>query len=117
MLWTKDQKFLPHPYSKEADLEEAILEVQNDLFGPNRIYLETKRKIGTKGKTNNIPDGYLIDLSSSKMPVLYVVENELASHDPLKHVAVQILEFSLSFESAPHKVKAIVKDALNYRKA
>ena len=41
-----------------------------------------------------------------------MVENELASHDPLKHVAVQVLEFSLSFESAPHKVKGIVKDAL-----
>jgi hypothetical protein len=40
------------------------------------------------------------------------VENELARHDPLKHIAIQILEFSLSFESSPTKVKSIVKDAL-----
>jgi hypothetical protein len=112
MLKTKDKKFYPYPYSQEADLEAAITEVEGDLFGEQRIYLDVKKKIGAKGKTNNIPDGYLIDLTSAREPLLYVVENELASHDPLKHVAVQILEFSLSFESAPHKVKAIVKDAL-----
>jgi hypothetical protein len=112
MLKTKDKKFYPYPYSQEADLESAITEVESDLFGEKRIYLDVKKKIGAKGKTNNIPDGYLIDLTSTKEPLLYVVENELASHDPLKHVAVQILEFSLSFESAPHKVKAIVKNAL-----
>ena len=41
-----------------------------------------------------------------------MVENELASHDPLKHIAVQILEMSLSFEATPQRVKAIVKEAL-----
>lgn len=82
------------------------------LLGENRIYLDTKKKIGIKGKTANIPDGYVIDLSSAKEPKLYVVENELAKHDPLKHVAVQILEFSLSFETSQHRVKNIIKEAL-----
>jgi hypothetical protein len=45
------------------------------------------------------------------------VENELASHDPLNHVAVQILEFSLSFETSPFKLKAILKEALKANKA
>jgi hypothetical protein len=44
------------------------------------------------------------------------VENELASHDPLDHVAVQILEFSLSFETSPFKLKAILKEALKASK-
>jgi len=70
-----------------------------------------KKKIGTKEK-GNIPDGYLIDLSSAKQPVLRVVENELAQHDPLRHVAVQIIEFSLAFENAPYTVKSVVKNAL-----
>lgn len=117
MLWTIGKKYQPHPYAKEAELEKAILEVEADIFGPRRIYLDVKKKIGAKSKTNNIPDGYLIDLSSPKIPVLYVVENELASHDPLRHVAVQILQFSLSFESSPAKVKAIIKDALAQREA
>lgn len=115
MLWTSDKKYQPYPFAKEADLEKAILQVEAELFGPRRIYLDVKKKIGAAGKTNNIPDGYLIDLTSAKVPALYVVENELASHEPLKHVAVQILEFSLSFESAPQKVKAIVKETLAAR--
>ncbi len=82
------------------------------LFGPDRVYLEVKKLIGIKGKTQNIPDAYLIDLSSPKQPLLWVVENELASHDPLKHIAVQILEMSLSFEATPQKVKTIIKAAL-----
>lgn len=115
MLWTGGKKYQPYPYAKEADLEKAILQVEADLFGPQRIYLDVKKKIGAAGKTNNIPDGYLIDLTSSRVPILYVVENELANHEPLKHVAVQILEFSLSFESAPQKVKIIVKESLAAR--
>ncbi|WP_034603085.1 hypothetical protein [Maridesulfovibrio frigidus] len=113
MLWTSNKKYQPLPFSKEKDLEKAIRIVEADLFGTDRIYLDPKKKIGAAGKTNNIPDGYLIDLSSTRKPILYVVENELSQHNYLKHIAVQILEFSLSFESSPHTVKAIVKDALS----
>jgi len=70
-----------------------------------------KKKIGTKGVMRNIPDGYLIDLNH-KEPRLYVVENELKAHDPLRHIAIQILQFSLSFESEPRTVKTILFDAL-----
>jgi len=44
---------------------------------------------------------------------LYVVENELASHEPLRHIAVQILEFSLSFEAEPRAIKNILFNALH----
>ena len=116
MLWNKQTVYHEEPFSLESDLEKAILEVSAALFGENRLYLDTKKIIG-KGKTKNIPDGYLIDLSSAKEPKLYVVENELAKHDPLKHISVQILEFSLSFETTPHKVKNIIKEALAERPA
>jgi hypothetical protein len=98
-------------YSNERDLELAILEVRDALFGRNRIYLDIKRKIGRKGGQRNIPDGYLVDLSG-RIPRLYVVENELAVHDPLRHVAVQILQFSLSFEAEPRNVQMILFDAI-----
>ena len=111
MLWNNRAVYDEEPFNQESELEDAIAEVSGPLFGENRLFLETKKKIG-KGKTKNIPDGYLIDLSSTKEPKLYVVENELAKHDPLKHVAVQILEFSLSFETSQHRVKNIVKQAL-----
>ena len=113
MLWTSDSRYWEEPFELEADLEGAIGEVSADLFGPDRLYLDVKKKIGAKGKTNNVPDAYLVDLSSAKKPRLWVVENELARHDPLKHIAVQILQMSLSFEATPQKVKSIVKGALN----
>lgn len=111
LIWTPNGSFQRVDFEKESDLENAILEVQKQLFGKERVYLDVKKKIGLKGSTQNIPDGYLLDLSGLK-PRLLVVENELASHDPLRHIAVQILQFSLSFEEFPHKVKSILIDAL-----
>src|SRR5690242_4941514 len=113
MLWNKKEIFLEKPFEKEPELEAAILHAAPALFGQSRVYLPTKKRIGAKGKTQNIPDGYLLDLSSPKEPRLFVVEVELANHEPLKHVAVQILEFSMSFESTALQLKQIVKKALD----
>jgi hypothetical protein len=112
MIWTAAGVYRRVPYENEADLEAAIVQIQDRLFGANRFYLDVKKKIGAKGSTQNIPDGYLLDLSSAK-PRLYVVENELEAHEPLRHIAVQILQFSLSFESEPIGVKKILLDELH----
>ena len=45
----------------------------------------------------------MIDLASRNKPVLYLLE--LATHDPLRHVAQQLLEFSLSFKTTPQRRK------------
>ena len=111
LIWTKDGNYRLASYQSESDLEAAINQVKAQLFGDHRIYLDVKRKIGAKAGLRNIPDGYLVDLSGQR-PRLYVVENELASHEPLRHIAVQILEFSLSFEAEPRAVKNIVFNAL-----
>src|SRR5438874_2008426 len=100
VFWTGAGSYRRVDYQSEADLETAIIQVQEQLFGSNRYYLDVKKKIGAKGSIQNIPDGYLLDFSGAK-PRLYVVENELQEHDPLRHIAVQILQFSLSFESEP----------------
>src|SRR5216684_4776959 len=111
LVWTKDGMYRLAGFQSESDLEAAINQVKADLFGQHRIYLDVKRKIGAKAGLRNIPDGYLLDLSGQS-PRLYVVENELASHDPLRHIAVQILEFSLSFETDQRTVKSILFNAL-----
>lgn len=117
MLWNKENRYLEIPYERESELELAVNEVKDALFGPSRIYLDDKRKIGKKGGVNNLPDAYLIDLTNYKDPKIFVVENDLASHQHLKHIAVQILEFSLSFESSKVKVKNIIKEMLQKRKS
>ena len=111
-IWTKTGPFTAVPFESEADLESSILQVRKELFGPNRLYLDVKKRIGAKSGIKNIPDGYLIDLNGTK-PRLFVVENELAAHDPLRHIAVQILQFSLSFEADQIAIKRILLDALN----
>jgi hypothetical protein len=111
VIWTDAGAYHRVAYESEADLEEAIVQVQNELFGSHRVYLPVKRKIGVRGRQQNIPDGYLVDLSGPH-PRLYVVENELAAHDPLRHIAVQILQFSLSFESESRGVKTILFHAI-----
>lgn len=112
ILWSDEEQYNEEPFELEKDLEEAVIDAAPTLFGPSRIYIDAKRRIGARGKKQNIPDGYLIDLTSKKEPRLYVVENELARHEPLKHIAVQILEFSLAFETAPLRVKEVVKESL-----
>ena len=111
-LWVDSASFRLTKYRNEADLEKVILKLKQPLFGPERVYLDIKRKIGRRGGQRNIPDGYLIDLQRSP-PHLYVVENELDSHDPLRHIAVQLLQFSLSFESDRLLVKSILMQALD----
>jgi hypothetical protein len=111
IIMTDHGLFYRSQYESEAALEKAILEIQAELFGKNRMYLDVKKKIGVKGGLTNIPDGYLLDLNGQK-PRLYVVENELAAHDPLRHIALQILQFSLSFEAEPRKVRNILFEAL-----
>lgn len=72
-IWSGSGSYRLASYESEADLEEAILQVERELFGQGRLYLPVKKKIGAKGGQQNIPDGYLIDLRGSK-PRLYVVE-------------------------------------------
>jgi len=113
MFWTKKTQYRSFPFALEKDLEIAIQEVKVELFGANRIYLETKRKIGKKGEGQNIPDAYLLDLTSKTTPKLFVVEVELGYHHPTKHIAVQLLEFSLSFELSRQQIKGILKEEIN----
>jgi hypothetical protein len=112
MLWTPTNKFLEAPFEKEEDFEQAVVSLSKPMFGESRIYLDVKKKIGVKGKQQNIPDGYLLDLSSKRDPKLYVVENELETHEPIRHITVKIVEFSRAFKNAPQKVKEIVRDCL-----
>jgi len=113
MLWNKNTSYHIKQYARESEIEEAIQEVKCELFGDGRIYLDIKKRIGDKNKKENIPDGYLVDLTSTKNPRLFIVEAELAKHHPLKHIAVQILEFNLAFEAAPQKVKSVLRQALD----
>jgi len=97
-------------YDAEQEFERAIVAHVHDIFGERRIYLDCKRRIGTRDGRQSVPDAYLIDVSSPREPQLYVVENEISSHDPLKHIGIQLLQFSVSFAQAGRTIKQILFD-------
>jgi hypothetical protein len=103
-IYTNDTLFEKFSYSNENDFENIVVELSDQIFGPNTIYLNIKKKI----KGNNIgviPDGYLIDMTISGDPKLYVIENEIVSHDPFKHIGIQMLKFVTSFDDEKIKIR------------
>lgn len=53
ILWSDKQQYTAEPFELEKDLEKAILQVAPTLFGASRIYIDTKKKIGARGKKKN----------------------------------------------------------------
>ena len=59
------QKFELTRFKNEKDLENAVINLAEDIFGKKSIYINLKKKV--KNKTisfANIPDGYLLDFRS-----------------------------------------------------
>ena len=112
MLWTSERQFPNWPFEQKSELESAVLEARADLFGDARIYLDA-RTLGPSFPTlEHTPDGYLIDLSSRHQPVLYLIEIELASHDPLRYVAQHLLSFYLAARGTPDQLRAPLRQAV-----
>ena len=70
-----------YQFESEDEFERAVVAHTEEMFGPRRVYIDCKRRVGAKGGRQIIPDGYLIDFSRVRDPQLVVVESELASHD------------------------------------
>lgn len=99
-----------YEYPLEKEFEQIIVEKSAHIFGKNSIYIDIKKRIGDSILT--IPDGYLIDFSFSADPRLYIIENELSSHDPYKHIGSQILKFAISYKESGRKIKAFLYEHL-----
>jgi hypothetical protein len=99
-----------YEYSSEKEFEQLIVEKSLQIFGKESIYIDIKKRIGDSIIT--IPDGYLIDFSFQADPRLYIIENELSSHDPYKHIGSQILKFAISYKESGRRIKAFLLDHL-----
>lgn len=99
-----------HEYATEKEFEQTIIQQARHIFGSNSIYIDIKKRIGDSIIT--IPDGYLIDFSFETEPRLYIIENELSSHDPYKHIGSQLLKFAISYKASGRKIKAFLLEHL-----
>jgi hypothetical protein len=99
-----EQAYEPHEYASEADFERDIVENSKEIFGLDSLYIDVKRRIG-KENIVTIPDGYLLDFSFPSEPRLYIIENELSSHDPYRHIGQQLLRFAISYRLSGRRIK------------
>ncbi|HEY5592502.1 MAG TPA: hypothetical protein VIK55_15985, partial [Paludibacter sp.] len=109
-LLIDDKVYSYYEYPLEKEFEQIIVEKSAYIFGKNSIYIDIKKRIGDSILT--IPDGYLIDFSFQTDPRLYIIENELSSHDPYKHIGSQILKFAISYKDSGRKIKAFLYEHL-----
>lgn len=98
--------FKHHEYQLESDFEKVIVDNANAIFGDRSIYIDIKKRIGKSILT--IPDGYLIDYTFPSNPRLYIIENELSSHDPYKHIGSQLLKFAISYKDSGFEIKDFI---------
>ena len=99
-------------FASEAEFEKAVIENQKNLFGKESVYIDVKRRIG-RDNHRGIPDAFLIDFSDNKNPQLYIVENELASHDVYSNITEQIARFSTSIISSQTQIRDVLLKAIH----
>ena len=105
----KGKAFLLHEYSDESEFERHVIQHAHEVFGPTSVYIDIKKRIG-EDNILTIPDGYLIDFSFSMDPRLYIIENELVTHDPYKHIGQQLLKFAISYKASGRNIKTFLLD-------
>lgn len=106
-----EKLFIPYEFSNENEFEKLIIQNSNQIFGSNSVYIDVKKRIESDNIVT-IPDGYLIDFSFESNPHLYIIENELARHDPYKHIGQQLLKFAISYKASGRKIKGFLLETI-----
>lgn len=106
---SNNQLFTLYEYSKENEFEQDVIKHSSKIFGLRSVYIDIKKRIGDD-KILTIPDGYLIDFSFKQNPHLYIIENELVTHDPYRHIGQQLLKFAISYKASGRKIKSFLLD-------
>jgi len=109
-LITENKTYKYYEYNKEIEFEKVIVDNSHHIFGKNTVYIDIKKKIGDNIVT--IPDGYLIDFSFTEKPRLYIIENEISTHDPYKHIGSQLLKFGISYKASGRNIKKFILNFL-----
>ena len=95
-------------FRNEEELERAVIQFSDTIFGEKTVYFDVKRKVRTKrGGLSAIPDGYLISLIGGS-PKLFIVENEIATHDELE-IGQQLMKYQATFKEGQYKTKTILQ--------
>lgn len=105
------KQYRPCAYEREDAFEKDVVRLAGSIFGPDAIYIDVKRRISGNSIVS-IPDGYVINMTESDEPQLFVVENEIVGHDPFKHIGIQMLRFVTSFEEAQADIRNFLMEEI-----
>ncbi len=98
-------------FDREDEFEKCVISLADRIFGQSTIYVDVKKRMHGNGIIS-IPDGYVVDLADPQEPRLFIVENEIVSHDPFKHIGIQMLRFATSFEDAKTLVRNFIMEEI-----
>ena len=84
------QRLSPY-HPKENEMEKDFEKYYREIFGDGALYIPIKKLIGSRIK--KVTDGVMLDLDEKGRPSFWIVEIELASHDPESHIQSQVLGF------------------------
>ena len=93
--------YFPFTPQSEQELEDAVIEHSELIFGKSSFFLP-KKKLKTPAGIGSIPDGFVLDF---KKGCWYVVEVELASHDVFSHIVPQVNKFLQATEDISQRMK------------
>src|SRR5438876_120571 len=98
-------------FENENELEKVVIENYKLIFGDNSIYFDVKKKVKSKkGGFGSIPDGYLM-VFFNKSPKLFIVENEISSHDE-STISNQLMRFLATFKEGQYDTKAVLMEVI-----
>ncbi|RKZ27097.1 hypothetical protein DRQ26_03530 [bacterium] len=102
-------KYVRYVPENEAELERAVVEHSDIIFGEDLIYLDIKKRLKSEIGRGTIPDGYLLDITNKK---LWLIEVELSTHQGYDHIAKQIMTFNsaLSNHRTRQKLASIIRE-------
>jgi len=96
-------------FAYEEELESVVTKYSKLIFGENTVYFDIKKKVKSqKGEISSIPDGYLI-VFFGKAPKLFIVENEISTHDELE-IGQQLMRFQATFKEGQFETKSILME-------
>ena len=106
-----NKEYSLYDFDNEPEFEKAVIENQKYLFGKDSVYVDVKKRIG-RNQHLGIPDAFLIDFYDAKKPQLYIVENEIASHDVYAHISEQLARFATSTVTSTNQIRNILIKAI-----
>lgn len=99
-------------FENEQELEQAVVNFSEEIFGEKSVYFDIKKRVRRKKSSfASIPDGYVVDFREGCK--LWVIENELSTHNSFSHIGIQLLKFASQFSNGSFEIKELLLAAIN----